>query len=75
MAEMMIDWVADKLSNYDFIDLYFVISNLIDIPLSEAELCETAYYDSFAANSAEEYFANAQGTVPTGKLVIQMRDT
>lgn len=70
MAEMMIDWVADKFSTSDFIDLYFVISDLIDIPMTDAELCETAFFDSFAANSAEKFLANKQGIIPTGKLVI-----
>ena len=70
MAELMIDWVVDKFSGSDFIDLYFVISDLIDIPMTEAELCETAFLDSLASSSAEEFLAQKQEIIPTGKLVI-----
>ena len=70
MAEMMIDWFAEKFSNLDFIDLYFVLSDLKDIPLTEAELCETALLDSFATNSAERHLTSRERTIPIGKLVI-----
>ena len=70
MADMMIGWIADKLSSSDFIDLYFILSDLVDIDLTDAELCETASLDSLAVNYAEVYLANKQGDIPTGKLVI-----
>jgi hypothetical protein len=70
MAEKMIGWITDKFSSSDFIDLYFVLSELIDINLTDAELCETASLDSFAVNSANAYLGDKQCNIPTGKLVI-----
>lgn len=69
MTEMLLNWVADTFARSDIIDLYFIISDLVDIPMSEAELCETAYYDALCTSSLQQY--NAEGrTVPLGKLVI-----
>ena len=70
MAEKMIDWIADKLSSSDFIDLYFVLSELVDIHLTNAELCETSSLDSLALNSVEIYLGNNRRDIPIGKLVI-----
>ena len=70
MAEKMIGWIADKLSSSDFIDLYFVLSDLVDIHLTDAELCETASLDSLAVNFAESYLGNEPCNIPIGKLVI-----
>lgn len=70
MAEKMIGWITDKFSSSDFIDLYFVLSELVDIHLTESELCETASLDSLAVNYAEVYLGNKQCDTPTGKLVI-----
>jgi len=67
---MMIDWFAERFSNLDFIDSYFVLSDLKDVPLTEAELCETALFDSFATNSAEQHLTSTKGIIPIGKLVI-----
>ena len=69
MTEILIDWVADKFPASDIIDLYFVLSDLVDIPLTESELCETAFYDAFATNTPEAFVENKQGNIPTGKLV------
>ena len=70
MAEKMLGWIADKLSSSDFIDLYFVLSELVDIHLTDAELCESASLDSLAVNYAEVYFGNKQCDIPIGKSVI-----
>ena len=70
MADKMIGWIADKLSSSDFIDLYFILSELVDINLTDAELCETASLDSLAGICAEVYLGNKQCDIPTGKLVI-----
>jgi len=70
MANKMIGWIADRLSSSDFIDLYFVLSELVDINLTDAELCETASLDSLAVNYAEAYLGNKQSDIPIGKLVI-----
>ena len=68
MTEMLLNWVADTLTRSDIIDLYFIISDLVDIPLTQAELCETAYYDSLAMNTVES--ASNYGNTPIGKLVL-----
>lgn len=68
MAEMLLNWVADTFARSDIIDLYFIISDLVDIPLSEAELCETAYFDALATAAVNDHRDN--GLTPLGKLVI-----
>ena len=70
MAEKMIGWIAAKLTSSDFIDLYFVLSDLVDINLTDSELCETASFDSLAVNYAEVHLGSNQCDIPTGKLVI-----
>ena len=70
MAKKALGWIADKLSSSDFIDLYFVLSELVDIHLTDAELCETASLDSLAVNFAESYLGKEQSSIPNGKLVI-----
>lgn len=64
-----VNWLIDTLASDDVIDLYFILSDLVDIPLSEAELCETAYYDALATQTMQDY-NDAGRTVPIGKLVI-----
>lgn len=64
-----VNWLIDTLASDDVIDLYFILSDLVDIPLSEAELCETAYYDALATQTMRDY-NDAGRTVPIGKLVI-----
>ena len=68
MAEMLLNWVADTFARIDIIDLYFVISDLVDIPMSEAELCETAYFDALASHTVAE--GRSDNGVPLGKLVL-----
>ena len=68
MTEMLLNWVADTLTRSDIIDLYFIISDLVDIPLSQAELCETAYYDALSSHTIEN--AEEHGNIPLGKLVL-----
>jgi len=70
MAEMLLNWVADTFARSDIIDLYFIISDLVDIPLSEAELCETAYHDALAINTLDCASADRSGGIPLGKLVL-----
>jgi hypothetical protein len=70
MTEMLFDWVADTLERSDIIDLYFILSDLIDIPISEAETCETAYCDSLAIYTVENAQISKCKKVPLGKLVF-----
>jgi hypothetical protein len=70
MADKMIGWIADRLSSSDFIDLYFILSELVDINLTDTELCETASLDSLSVSYAEVYLGNKQCDIPTGKIVV-----
>jgi hypothetical protein len=63
-----VNWVFDNLSSEDVIDLYFVLSDLVEVNLTEAELCESAYYDSMANHTANNH--KGKGNVPIGKVVI-----
>ena len=44
-----VNWVIDSLASEDVIDLYFILSDLVDINLTEEERCETAYFDALAS--------------------------
>ena len=69
MAEMLLNWVADTFARTDIIDLYFIVSDLVDIPLSETELCETAYYDALTMHTLDGA-TDRSGGIPLGKLVL-----
>lgn len=64
-----VDWVIDTLASEDVIDLYFILSDLVDINLSEAEIYETAHYDAFASATVRESEGKKR-RVPLGKLVL-----
>ena len=70
MSERLNNWVPDRFAGGDIIDLIFVVSDLVDIPLTEAELCETACFDSLTMYTAESIKANQNGNFPIGKLVL-----
>jgi hypothetical protein len=70
MTEMLLNWVADTLARSDIIDLYFIVSDLIDIPISEAEACETAYFDAMATHTIESDQNIKSKRIPLGKLVL-----
>ncbi len=70
MSERLYNWVTDKFTGVDIIDLNFVVSNLDDIFITEDELCETACFDSLAMYSAESIKVNQIGNIPIGKLVL-----
>lgn len=62
-----INWFIDSMASEDVIDLYFILSDMVDINLTDEERCETAYFDSMASHTAGEYSANSD--VPLGKQV------
>lgn len=68
MTEMLLNWVADTLAHSDIIDLYFILSDLVDINLTEEERCETAYFDAMASATVNAHCGDS-GT-PIGKLVL-----
>lgn len=68
MTEMLLNWIADTFARSDIVDLYFVVSDLFDIEISEAEICETAYFDAMASSQTQEYQTQGRN-VPNGKTV------
>jgi hypothetical protein len=70
MTEILLNWVADRFASSDIIDLYFVLSDLVDIHLTEAERCEAAYFDAKTIHSAEGMNSSQYGNIPLGKLVL-----
>ena len=53
----------------DIIDLHFVLSDLKDIPISEAEAAEAAYFDALASHVTDSHQEN-NDDIPLGKTVI-----
>ena len=51
----VVNWVIDMLASEDVIDLYFILSDLVDINQTEAELSETAHYNSKGTLQASGY--------------------
>jgi hypothetical protein len=68
MTEKLMNWVADTFARSDIIDLYFVVSDLADVHLSEAEICENAYLDAFATQSVDLGHTHKE-SIPLGKRV------
>jgi hypothetical protein len=54
MSEMLFNWVSDRFASSDIIDLYFVLSDLVDIPISESERYEAAFYDAVAEDECSD---------------------
>jgi hypothetical protein len=69
MTEKLMNWVADTFARSDIIDLYFVVSDLVDVHLSEAEICENAYLDAFATQSVNTSNHQSVDSIPIGKRV------
>ena len=46
--------IIDRLARSETLDLYFVVSDLIDIPCSEIDRREDECYDSLATQSVDE---------------------
>ena len=63
------NWVIDTLASEDVIDLYFILSDLVDINLTEAEITENACLDALATYTTSN---EGQGdrNIPIGKLVL-----
>ena len=62
-----VNWVIDSLASEDVIDLYFILSDLVDVNLSEAEITENACLDSLASTTARE--GERESNIPMGKRV------
>ena len=77
MTELVLNWVADAFARDDIIDLYFIVSDLVDIPLTDEQQFEQAYGDSMSMSQTGGYRISADGrsvsaggkNVPIGKFV------
>lgn len=68
MTNQIIQWASDHLPTGDFLELYFVLSDLVDINLTEQEICERASLDSLASAMMNEKGINPD--IPIGKQVF-----
>jgi len=62
-----VEMVIDRLPSEDVIDAYFILSDLVDINLTDVEICERASFDSLASATVREYDGK---DVPIGKQVF-----
>lgn len=69
MTKISLDWVADSLSRFDILDLHITLSDLIDIPFTDEDRGEIAYYDTMALRTVEAAPPNKR-RIPLGKLVL-----
>jgi hypothetical protein len=64
-------WFIDHIANEDIIDLYFIVSDLVDIVQTDAELAETAHCDAMCTAAVAEHEEDGSTRrVPLGKLVF-----
>ena len=78
MTHMLFNWAEDTFASEDIIDLYFILSDLKDIELSEAEIAEIRHYDSRCAHSVQGYTvenhhvydADGNDLGPVGRFVV-----
>ena len=74
----LFEWLIDRIPSDDVIDLCFILSDLVDIPITEAEITETAYFDAVSQAQAQGYYtrgghlfdAEGQDLGPCGKVVL-----
>lgn len=65
-----VNWMFDSLASEDVIDLYFILSDLVDINITPAERAQSNYYDSLAMQTiAEAAHHEQQSKIPLGKRV------
>lgn len=77
LSERALNWAADILTFSDIIDLYFIMSDLFDIDISDYEKWENAYGDAECNRAASglQYTKDASGNeyingAPIGKVVL-----
>ena len=68
MIETIFYWVLEQLPGTLIIDLCFILTDLVDIPLSENERQEIAAYDALACAICQE--ALPDDSIPLGKRVL-----
>ena len=63
-----VNLLIDSLPSEEVIDLYFIMSDLVDINLTDSEMCDRASFDSLASATVREY--NGEKYTPIGKQVF-----
>lgn len=63
-----VNWVINSLASEDVVDLYFILSDLVDIDLSEAEIVENACSDALAIATTSDGYK--EHNIPIGKRVL-----
>ena len=66
----IVNWVMNTLADSDFLDLYFIMSDLVDVPITGEEAAETAYFDSLASHTVGSCNEDVDANVPIGKMVL-----
>ena len=70
MTDFIFDWLIDTMARTEVIDLYFVVSDLIEIPQTAEQIAETASYDALAVSAVRESGPQVKPKrQPLGKLV------
>ena len=63
-----VNWIFETIASEDVIDSYFILSDLADIYLTDADHCEISYYDSMANTKGREQ--PLEHHTPIGKQVF-----
>lgn len=58
-----VNWVIDRLASEDVIDLFFILSDLFDVVLSEKEITDNACYDALASMTWAENPGDHSGKI------------
>ena len=69
MVEHVVNWFVDTLARTETLDLYFVITDLIDFPQTPAQQFEGAFYDAMATQTERQVDVR-KSSVPLGKRVF-----
>lgn len=64
----ILNWVVDTLARTETLDLYFIVTDLIDFPQSDNDIVEQAEGDAMARSVATE--SKPKKRVPLGKQVF-----
>ena len=63
-----VNLLIDSLPGEDVVDSYFIMSDLVDINLTDVDICERASFDSLASSTVREY--NCEKYIPIGQQVF-----
>ena len=67
-SNKFVNFVIDRFESADIIDAHFILSDLVEINLTDEEKCQTAFYDSMATDIAGKARGKSSN-VPVGKRV------